>query len=69
MLRYLIENTAVSHYSSLRVDMLIRPFPFDRDNPLYLHWNDNFPDLLSGQVLRTQNDTHELFLSVSVTWV
>lgn len=67
MLRYLIENTAVSHYSSLRVDMLIRPFPFDRDNPLYFHWNDNFPDLLSGQVLRTQNDTHELFLSV--TWV
>lgn len=46
-LLYLIEDTTVSHYSALGVHMLIGPFPFDRDNPLYFRWDYNLPDQLS----------------------
>lgn len=51
---YLIKDTTVSHHSALGMHMLIRPFPFDTNNPLYLRWDDNLPDQLSGQVLTTR---------------
>lgn len=34
--------------------MLVGPFPFDRNNPLHLSWDDNLPDQFCWQILQAQ---------------
>lgn len=48
---YLVQDTTVSHHSSLRVHVLIGPLSFDGHNPLYVSGNDDLPDQLGRQIL------------------
>lgn len=48
--------------------MLIGPFPFDRDNPLYLGRDDDLPDQLGRQILSTQKHP-DLFLNQAIICV
>lgn len=48
---YLVEDTTVSHHSSLRVHVLVWPLSFDGHDPLRLGRDDDLPDQLGGQIL------------------
>lgn len=48
---YLVQDTTVSHHSSLRVHVLVGPLSFDGHDPLNLSGDDHLPDQLGRQVL------------------